>query len=71
MRNYWTNINLNLKALNKLLLIMFYNNVFKFNENYYIQKRGLAMGSVCRPTIANIYLYILEKHWININKPII
>ena len=29
------------------------------------------MGSICGPTLANLYIYILEKHWLNIKKPLV
>lgn len=68
--NYLNNSNLDLFAFRTFLLILFQNNIFKCNNKYYIQNRGLAMGSICGPTIANLYLYILEIRWVKINKPI-
>ena len=37
---------------------------------YFKQKNGLAMGCICGPTVASLFLYILEKHWLNINFPL-
>jgi hypothetical protein len=40
------------------LKLIFECNVFKFNKDYYIQQKGLAMGCICGPSTANLYLYI-------------
>jgi len=53
------------------LKLIFECNVFKFNKDYYIQQKGLAMGCICGPSTANLYLYIKEKNWLNINKPLL
>ena len=29
------------------------------------------MGSICGPSVANIFVYVLEKHWLGIEKPLI
>ena len=57
-------------AINKIILVIFENNVFKYKNNYFIQKNGLSMGSKCGPSLANLYVYILEKHWLHLNKPL-
>ena len=31
----------------------------------------MAMGVICGPTLANLYLYILEIKWLNLNKPLV
>ena len=36
--------------------MIFYKNVFTFNGQFFIQKNGLATGSICGPSVANIYL---------------
>ena len=36
---------------------------------YLIQILGIAMGSICGPAIANIYIYCLEKNFLTIHKP--
>ncbi len=54
-----------------ILKLVFNNNIFSFNKNkFYKQVTGIAMGSKCGPTIANIYLYCLEKSFLTIHKPI-
>ena len=57
-------------GFSKILKLIFYNNVFEFEKKFYIQTNGLAMGSICGPSIANLYLYILEKNWYYIEKPL-
>jgi hypothetical protein len=53
-----------------LLKILFDNNVFTFQNKFYRQIKGIAMGSKCGPSIANIYLSCLEKSFLIIHKPL-
>jgi hypothetical protein len=53
----------------KFLEIILFYNIFEFNNNFYIQINGLSMGTICGPTVANLYLSILEDKWLNIYKP--
>ena len=53
-----------------ILKLIFENNIFSFNKFFYKQVKGVAMGSKCGPTIANIYLYCLEKRFLNTYNPI-
>ena len=55
-------------AFRKLLKIIFTNNVFKFNDSFYLELIGLPMGCKCGPTVANLNLYIMEKGWVDQNK---
>lgn len=32
---------------------------------------GISMGIICGPSVANIFLFILERHWISIHRPLI
>jgi hypothetical protein len=41
---------------------IFYNNIFKYEKSFYLQKVGIAMGCICGPTVANLYLYALERY---------
>ena len=52
-----------------LELIQKYN-IFNFDRNFFLQKKGIAMGSKAGPSIANIFVYILEQKWLDINKPL-
>ena len=65
------NFDFDIVGFNSILKIVLLNNIFSFNNNFYLQKNGLAMGSKCGPTFANIYVYILEKKWLFIHKPLI
>jgi hypothetical protein len=40
----------------ELLKLVLENNGFEFNNEYYIQRNGTAMGTIMAPTYANIYL---------------
>jgi hypothetical protein len=57
-------------AFREILLIIFENNVFTYGTKYFKQNNGLAMGCICGPTVASLFVYILEKHWLNINFPL-
>ena len=37
------------------------NNVFEFNETFYIQKQGTAMGTKMAPSYANLFMGKLEE----------
>lgn len=41
-----------------ILKLILDNNVFKYKNYFYIQIKGIAMGSKCAPSIANIYLVV-------------
>ena len=58
-------------AVNKLLEVMFSTNVFKFEESFYRQEEGFPMGCICGPSAATIFVYILERRWCGIEKPLI
>ena len=59
--------NISLRAFKDFLNIIFTWNVFKYKDNYYLQKIGLRMGCACGPSIVNIYIYILEKSYLERN----
>ena len=61
---------LNIVAFNLILKLIFENNIFVYNQKYYVQILGIAMGSVCGPTIANIFVNYFEKKWLSIQKPL-
>lgn len=50
---------------------MFSTNVFKVGSKFYKQINGLPMGCICGPTVANLYVYLLEIEWCKIEKPLI
>ena len=53
------------------LKIIFANNVFEFEGKFYVQIKGLAMGCKCGPSIANLYLFLIEKSWLCIHRPLV
>ena len=62
---------LNVYGFKAILSLIFKNNYFKCNGKYFKQNTGLFMGCICGPSVANLYLYILEMKWIVINRPLI
>jgi hypothetical protein len=62
---------LKLNGFTKLLKLVFFNNIFEFNGNYYKQIKGISMGIICGPTLANLYLMLLESQFIKIQRPIV
>lgn len=64
-------IEINALVFRELLYLNLFFNYFTFeNENiYYIQIKGVAMGSKSGPTIANLFLSILEEKFLNTFKP--
>ena len=58
-----------IEGFHKILQIVLLNNFFSFNKCIYRQKRGVAMGAICGPNIANIFIYILETKFLNIHRP--
>ena len=51
------------KQLKNLLTLAVNNCIFLFNEKFYVQVDGCAMGSPIGPTLANIFLSYYEKIW--------
>ena len=48
-------------SMRKLIELILTRNCFEFNDQYYIQKIGCAMGSQASPEICDIVLHTLEK----------
>ena len=61
----------NIYGFNEILKLTLYNNIFTFDDLYFIQINGLSMGGKCGPSVANIYIYIKEIMWVKYNKPTI
>ena len=57
----------NKKQLKNLLTLAVNNCMFLFNEKFYVQVDGCAMGSPIGPTLANIFLSYYEKIWIEVS----
>ncbi|CAF1085156.1 unnamed protein product, partial [Brachionus calyciflorus] len=54
-----------------ILKLIFENNCFSYLEYYFRQKKGIAMGAICGPTIANIVVSKVERKWIIIHRPLV
>jgi hypothetical protein len=67
---YLDSFHLNPAGFRALLLLILENNYFKYNSLIYLQKIGIAMGCICGPSLANLYLYIIEIKWLYIHRPI-
>jgi hypothetical protein len=58
-------------AIKRIISLIFDLNVFEYKETFFRQIKGIAMGSICGPSIANIVVYKLESKWLKINRPIL
>jgi hypothetical protein len=50
-----------ISGFRKILKLILENNYFTFNDKYFKQNLGVAMGCICGPTIANIFVYIYMR----------
>ena len=60
---------LSISGFNKILKLVLKFNLFKFKSIYYKQVSGIAMGSKCGPSIANVYVHTFERSWIFLYRP--
>ena len=51
--------------IKELLKLATKQSFFMFNNNFYIQKDGVAMGNPLGPTLANAFLSFHEQNWLN------
>jgi len=65
------NVNITFNGFKQILLLIFNCNLFIYCDKYYLQLIGLPMGCICGPSVANLFVYILEKKWLNLNPDII
>jgi hypothetical protein len=56
------------------ILIFDFNYFYSINtksvKTYFKQINGLSMGCICGPSIASLFVYILEIKWLRIHKPL-
>ena len=58
-----------IKDTNGFVKYILYKNVFRFNDNFYIQKQGTAMGTKMASTYANIFMGALESRILSETNP--
>ena len=61
---YTKRIGLDALTLNILVHNVLNQNIFEFNKNFYLQKKGTAMGSNFAPTYAGCVLRSIEENWL-------
>ena len=71
MKDKINNEHINIIGFHSALKLIFENNVFMFDKNYFRQIKGIAMGTKCGPSVANIYISCLERKFLTIHKPIV
>ena len=55
---------INKKEMFKVLSLILKESIISFNNKYYSQIDGIAVGSPLRPTLANIFLCCHESNWL-------
>jgi hypothetical protein len=60
------NGNINSNIVSKLLRLVLENNYFQFDDDFYLQKMGTAMGSPMAPAYASLFMGKLEKDFLKI-----
>ena len=70
MKDKLINSDIKIEGFRIILNLILKNNYFKFEEKFYFQKKGIAMGSKVGPSIANIFVSFLERKWLVIHKPL-
>ena len=72
---YRDNIPLKIQYIEQILIFILKKNYFEFNENFYLQLMGTAMGSSFAPNYANIFMDRVEQQILTTapenNKPLI
>ena len=51
-----------IRHLESLLKLILHRNCFSFNEKFYLQTTGVAMGQKCAPELCDIMLHSLGKN---------
>ena len=62
---------LSIEAFHSILKLVLNYNFFKYKDLFFKQIKGIAMGSICGPSIANIFVFLYEKKWLTIHRPLI
>jgi hypothetical protein len=69
--NIFQEFKISIIGFQRILSIIFSCNVFSYSDKSFLQLIGLPMGCVCGPSVANLYVYILEKEWLSIYNDVI
>ena len=69
IKDKFVSIHINIFAFREILKIVFNFNIFKYKNTFYKQIKGIAMGSKCGVSVANIFLYVFERSFLQIHKP--
>ena len=48
------------EVIGELISMVLENNIFEFNEKYYLQTQGTAMGTKMAPAYANLFMGKIE-----------
>ena len=67
MSRHFNSNEISILGIHTLLELIFNLNFFRFGDKFYKQKEAIAMGNIAAPSIANIYLAILEQNFLNIH----
>jgi hypothetical protein len=59
-----------IECLVNLARLVLTNNVFRFNETFYLQTQGTAMGTRMAPSYANLFMSVLESDFLD-NQPMV
>lgn len=61
------------RGFSQIQKLMFENNIFKFKDIHFVQIIGIAIiyGCISGPSLANLLVYLLEKNWITIHRPLL
>ena len=68
-KNYFPNMP-PIRHMEALLKLILQRNCFSFNEKYYLQTTGVAMGQKCAPELCDIMFHSLEKKFISLSDKI-
>ena len=70
LRNFESRL-ISSKGFYMILKLVFDNNVFAFDVKFFRQILGIAMGSKSGPSVANMYIWLLEKSFLFLHKPLL
>ena len=59
-----------IRHMETLLKLILHRNCFSFNEKYYLQTTGVAMGQKCAPELCDIMFHSLENKFISLSDKI-